>query len=429
MSDDQKLQFKDTMTDLTTEFFVSSRDFNGLPLARFIETGVFPKQVFYETLSELISEQRIIAMFDSHCGNPHILRIAPLPPTEQIARLRDANPHHVCLYPTADQVRTKRDLSEFDDRPFTKRLWEVEPQLTPLFFNLSVLDRYFNDPRYIFDFEDNHGSISVREKHHVSGDIEERDNVFLQTFGTGYDQDMNRVVLAYLCYVSMLTPEHQQHWYSHLCTKQCRPNGDYNNATLYGVWPKYVSVYTAFLREQAEINKLCAAIGKPLFFLKTFEHDRPKGFHLMLLPTRSRFDDFTLLLDKLVSDNINKSFFEDDIVMFDKVEHEDGTFERKYHGTLSLLENWFTKYYRVPGDLNAIADAMKPLRRLRKLRQTPAHLIKEDEYEMKYAKEQDELISGAYYCIKFLRMILMKHPVAKDYKMPSWMKEDNIVLY
>ena len=67
-------------------------------------------------------------------------------------------------------------------------------------FDLSVLEFYRNDPRYHYTTDDIHGSISVRQEH--SG-LRDSDQVFLQTFGYCYDEDVNRAVAVFLRYLAI----------------------------------------------------------------------------------------------------------------------------------------------------------------------------------------------------------------------------------
>ncbi|NLT51829.1 MAG: hypothetical protein GXX85_13035 [Ignavibacteria bacterium] len=422
--------FQNLIIDITTDFFIRSNDFNGIPLSHFtsLEEQGLPKTEFYEVLSHLILNKQIVAMFDSHCVNPHILRIPPLEPAKQIELLK-TNPYQICLYPTAEQVQSKKDLAEFNDRPFTKKLWLLEPHLTPFYFDLSVLEKYLHDARYSLKFNDYEGNIHVKEKHISQKEIVTKDYIYLQTFGTGYDENKNRVVVVYLRYLSKLSPKHQSYWLNHLCDKHCEINSDYHKATLYGASPINISVYSALLLEQKEINTICNLIGKPSLFRKTFEYERPEGFHLMLSPTKSNFYNFALLFDKIISDNLNKAFFERDIPSFSKKEHKDCTFERKYHGTLNLLENWLSKFYSIPNDPKAISELIRPFKELRKLRQAPAHSIINNEYDFKYAQMQDDLVTNVYDSLHILRVLFSRHPLAITYKTPKWSMDDRVVLY
>ncbi len=283
---------KDDVLDKVRDFFIKSLDFNGILLSDLCAEFGCSWSALRNVISALVEENKVSLAFASHSTNPHIKRLADLPVNGQLARLAIEDLHTICAYPSSEVIRATTDLSIYEIRPFTQRLALAEPQLTPVFFDLEVLDKYYRDPRYNFDFYDFAGSISITSEHYDSSDIAERDKILLQSFGIGYDSKRNRVVVAYLRYLADLSPEHQQIWNAHVVSDNCSMNSDYEWTTIYGHWPTYYSVYQAFLTEQVEINKLAYLIGKPGLFRETFEEEKPEGFAPMLRPTRKNFDEF-----------------------------------------------------------------------------------------------------------------------------------------
>lgn len=424
-----KRELTDGLKDVVTEFFIKSHDFNGLHLYKLSSLIDLPEDQIKATVEELVRLNEIDLVFESVSQNPHIKRIADLTPEKQIEKLSNEPLRGICAYPKARLVGQKIDLSKYNDRLFTKRLWQVEPQLTPIYFDLSVLERYFRDARYAFDFNDLQGSISVHGKHYDSPTIAKKDQVFLHTFGIGYNDSKNRVVLVYLRYLSNLSSEHQKYWQTYICQKTCTSNSDYHRVSIYGALPEHISVYVAFLREQVEINKICELMERPTLFLRTYKEKRPKGFHAMLNPTKKNFHDFVHLMDKLISDNICHKFFGEDIAFENIKEHDDGTIERQKISTLQLLENWLSRFFKVPCEPNAAKECLSSFRELRKLRQAPAHKIEDDEYDMEYTKQQDELVGKIYHSLMWLRLVFSKHPKAHSYRPPEWLREKRIVFY
>jgi len=383
-----------------------------------------------ELINALVRENKISLTFASHSGNPYIKRLSDLPVDDQLTRLAEEDLWTICAYPSPQAIRVAADLSTYGTRPFTRRLALAEPQLMPVFFDLQVLDRYYRDPRYHFDFHDYAGSISITTEHYDSPDVAETDKVFLQTFGIGYDSRRNRVVVAFLRYLANLSPEHQQIWNPYVVQDTCSMNSDYERAAIYGHWPEYHSAYQAFLTEQAEINKLAHLIGKPNFFRETFEEQRPKEFNPMLRPTRKNLDDFVHLLDKMLSENMNRDFFKGDIPLEHQVHRRDGTVEVQQLGTLRLLEDWLsTRYHSATGE-DVSREVVAPLREIRKLRQKPAHTLQDDEYGRAYPCRQDEILGEACRALTKLRLILWSHPQARGrYESPKWLDSDRVVFY
>jgi hypothetical protein len=324
--------------DTVLGFFFESHDFNGIPASEIGDRFQASEASVRSILSRLVERRKVVLAFYSHSGNPHILRIPPLEVSEQISRLSTEDLNQICAYPRTHVIEEKIDLSKYDSQPFTRRIAMAEPTLTPVYFELDVLERYFRDPRFDFEFYDFMGKFSVRSQYFESAEMHERDQVYLQTFGIAYDNDRNRVVAAYLRYLSRLSPEHQQYWKSFECARNCTMNGDYVRSTLFGEWPEHYSAYQALVQEQAEINKIAALIGKPPLFRQTYEESRPAGFAPMLRPTRKNYDEFVHLLDKMLSDNLNRDFFAGDISLETTRTRADGTVQVEPSGTLQLLE-------------------------------------------------------------------------------------------
>jgi len=267
-------------------------------------------------------------------------------------------------------VSTRPELRQYDDRPYTRRLAVAEPQLRAVFFELSVLDKYFRDPHYRCDFGDSEGSISVRDKHYLSDQMAERDKVLLQTFGIGYDHNRNRIVAVFLRYLSDLSAEHQQIWKAHEVSGPCTMNSDYERASIWGMWPEHYSVYQAFIHEQIEINKLSVMIGKPPLFKKTFEeYGRPIEFSPMLRPTLRNFQEFAHTLDKMLSENLNRDFFKGDIPPEDRKTTSDGDVRVQALGTITLLQRWLTAHYRNRDGEDKAGEVVQPFRSVRQARQ------------------------------------------------------------
>ena len=349
-----------------------------------------------------------------------------LPLDQQLEKLSAEEVANIYAYPTENAIRTTFDIATYTNRPFTQRLALAEHQLQVVFFDLNVLEFYYNDPRYVFDFRDYHGKIHL---HAENSDSLPRDSIALRSFGIGYNNKKERVVAAFLRYLNELTPEHQQIWNAHIITDHCSINSDYKRI-IQGLYPQYCSVYRAFLQEQVEINELCRLIGKPPLFRATFIEKRPTGFHAMLRPTLTNFEQFIHTLDKMLSDNINRDFFKGDIPLEDENVRKDNRIVAIPVGTLLLLERWIHKMYRRGDGVDASAELLALLKEVRKLRQKPAHQLQANEFNYKYPKDQDELLQKVCLSLTQLRLMFQSHPQAKSqYSPPEWLDSGKIVFY
>ena len=73
-------------------------------------------------------------------------------------------------------------------------------------------------------------------------------------------------------------------------------------------------------------------------------------------------------------------------------------------------------------------EAIATLKKVRKLRQRPAHAINEDVFDKKFQKEQRELIKEAYEALSILRQAFAFHPAASSYQAPDWLETGTIWL-
>lgn len=132
----------------------------------------------------------------------------------------------------------------------------------------------------------------------------------------------------------------------------------------------------------------------------------------------------------MLSENINRDFFRNDIPLEDQIQHDDGTVEIQRPGTLQLLERWLSKKYRTADGEDISAEVLAPLKEIRKLRQKPAHTLQENEYDRTYPQRQDEILGRACRTLTKLRLIFWSHPrVGKQYTPPDWLDSDKIVFY
>lgn len=64
-----------------------------------------------------------------------------------------------------------------------------------------------------------------------------------------------------------------------------------------------------------------------------------RKFGFLVRPTHSEFNDFVLMLDKVMSDNINKEFFRDDVASESEEERADGKVVVRAKGTVQMLDD------------------------------------------------------------------------------------------
>lgn len=332
------------------------------------------------------------------------------------------------LYPEPLHLQKAVDRSRYEGRPFSLCLALGEPQLSLKYFDLVVLEHYRNDPRYYFQLDDVQGTISIKDEHYLEGPsvVPERDQALLQTFGFGYDQGMNRAVAVFLRYLHDLTPEHQRIWQARELRGAFSPHPDYWKSAM-GDWSIKTPIFIAFTEELRVINEMAQAMARAPLFARDF-HERPREFAFLLRPTRKAFNEFVHVLDKMLSENIDRRFFGGDIALEREEQRTDGKIVVHPKGSIQLLEEWLSQQVRLP-DSGPKDEMMATFRKIRKLRQLPAHKVDEDAFDQQLFKEQRQLVLEAYKAVRTLRQILANHPATRAVAVPEWLHKGEIRTY
>lgn len=392
--------------------YLESRDFNGW--------GTFhledPRDI--EAIIGLIEDRVVDMITHDDDENIHIKRHDPRPPEVQIERLRHPNaPAQGCLYPTPEALRLGGVVHD-PARPYTSALREGAAQLDFRVFRLEVLEQYRNDPRYRYDVDDIHGTI-YRE--HPGAEDDE-----FHKFGFAFDAEVNRYVAAFLRYLHDLSPEQQQSWRRFEVHGEFGLHPDYLRASILGQFPERVSVFDAFLKEKRIINEMCARIGKPALFRSNYDaYRRPAGFGFLIRPTRAEFSAFCLLLDQLLSDDMNRDFFRGELEMDERGRMDDGRPIVQPKGTIRLLEEWVEQNFRIDDEAFK-RDLMTGFRTVRQARQRPAHRVEDNVFDEVFYQQQRELIRDAYSSVRTLRLCFANHPPCRDVEVPNWLFEGRI---
>lgn len=410
----------DTILKTAADQYLESRDFNGYPCHTIMRLYDIKAGELRPILHKLVENKKITLEFGDRHANPHIKAFRNEPIESQLKKLANTDFEHVCIYPTPEYLEDVVKKDDFAGQPYTLELALGTGQLEFRTFDLSVLEVYRNDPRYYYENDDIRGKIGVRNEYYTSSKMPEKDQILLKTFGFAYDDDFNRAVAAFCCYLSNLSPEHQQIWKSKEIKGNYKLHPDYFRNCILGDWGQRVSIFNAFIEELKIINKMCDVMGRPHLFRKDFQDHRPRNFSFLVRPTLEEYNSFTLTLDKMMSDNINKKFFMDDVSDELEEEREDGKIVVRSKGTITMLEEWLNdQFSSAEGD--PVKELIDTFKSVRDQRQKPAHSLKPDEFNQKYFHAQRELIIKAYDAIRLIRLIFANHPWVRvaDVKIPA----------
>lgn len=298
------------------------------------------------------------------------------------------------------------------------------------FFETDVLELYSNDPRFEFEFHDFSGSISCKYDESGNPILREEDQIFLKSFGLGFDSSSNRVIAVLLSDLGRLSSEHQIYWITkEIPAVECKVLADYYDNIIRGCWITAKSVFYALIDEINAIHKLTSSIfGISLFRKELDGENRPKNFTFFFSPTTKNYYEFINLLDKYLSENINKSFFDGKVDLEERKPIDENTFERVHKGTLRLLEEWISEVFSY-SDKSIPKEIMKPLKRVRKERQNPAHKVIDNSYDPSLVALQKEIMEGCYLSIGSIRRNLQTHPRAKNVELDERLDQENVKFF
>jgi hypothetical protein len=417
---------RDDLLDLITAHYLrGNEEFNGFRVASTRPESEDLRAV----LRELITEERVSINLGPH-PNPYIKAFPAFPPETQLVALDQISDlTDVVAYPERRHLREVVDPHDFDGRPYTLRMALGDAQLEPIFFELSVLERYRTDPRYYYRTNNISGRIGVRDEHFETGTMRESDQVLIESFGYGFDDVLRRSVCVFLRYLGRLTPEHQQLWMASEAGEDYKLHPAYFDSAIRGNFYNGDSIFNAFREELRQLQRMSEAAGLPPLIRENFRDQKPANFTFLIRPTLKELQDFHATLDKLMSENLDKRFFDELGIGLDtQTERADGKIVLTPRGTIGLLEEWLLRCDFA--DPDAIEVTIKVFRDVRSLRQRPAHAADDNVFDLKYYDEQRELAVRAYRAVGTIREVLATHPALKDYnEVPSWLVEGKVYAY
>lgn len=405
---DTDKDIKNKLMKYILDYYLGSSDFNGIPVIRLASEFNLDIPSLLTSLRDLITERKLSLVYGDRHPNPHIKAFPDEDVEGQVNRLPDLYAS-ACAYPAKGYPQSFVNSNHYKNKPYDYELALGSGQLEHRVFDLSVLEAYRNDPRYLYENWDIGGRVCISDEFFESGDMAEHDQILLQTFGFCYDKDMNRAVAVFLRYLKDLSPEHQQIWKAKEISEEYFLHPDYHRTSLIGDFPERFSLADAFLLELDIINQMCAAMKRPALFKEAFKDKKPRGFSFLVRPTLNEFNSFIHTLDKMMSDNINKDFFRGDLVLEYEEVRSDGKVIVTQKSTIALLDEWISKHF-VTDDRKSIEEMISAFRKVRKIRQKPAHTVHEDKFDQRYFHEQREVFKEAYSAIRTIRLILSNHP-------------------
>lgn len=297
-------------------------------------------------------------------------------------------------------------------------------QMTPAFFEPTVLQRYASDPHYYFRYDDFGGMLGTADEFFMSDEFPAEDKVLVQTFGMGWADGRPQAIAVYLVYLAKLSVRHQEHWHAFELSDQTgyELDRDYVRTSWFGEWPERPSAVEATFEEQRILNQVAQAMGRPALFKELFDAgDRPRGLQPFLLPTNEELERFILQFDQVLSENLNPDFFAGDVERFDDQPLQDGRIQRITKASIRLLREWLEMRY--PEHLELAALVTGPLAEVRELRQGPAHRLIANDFDPSAWTVRARLLGDVHAALRTLRRHLLDDRTVIDVELPAWIDD------
>lgn len=365
-----------------------------------------------QCLIELIKEGEI-EIITGDVGNTYIKSFDAESIEKQIALLPSLSFRDYSIYPTERVLENKRDVSSFNDRPFSKMLALGKPQLKCRFFNIDILHHYAIDPRYDYKFRDYFGSI------YAYNTVDDSEDIYLSSFSIGRNRD-DYVVAVFLRDLNFLPAVAQQKWYSKMIvdSSKCKVLKNFFENQLLGSWCFPRTVFRAIIEEVENLYVLTNHIwGKTIFsnyYLR--DDERLREFEMLLLPTKKNLDDYYSQLEIITVGNLNKDFFSLDEFGLELYSYtQDGGCQLKTaKGTLHLFKEWLQIIK--PECVKEIHGILNEVRSTRS--KGRAHNLLKPQYSKDFYTEQFDISGKVFNALNVLRRIIQTHPRAKGVAIP-----------
>lgn len=402
------------------EYYLNSRDFNGLPIYKM-------QNYDFNILCDLIDEDIIEVLSENEVMNPHINGMEyKIPKENQKLNISNKKKYSV-LYPTKKALENIK--IEYTS-PYTKMMQSGEKQFKIIYFDIEILERYINNPKFIVIDNGYRGNIYTKDEYYDDKSIEDE---YIKDYGMAYIKGgiIKRAVGVFVCDLAKLSPRKQMLWHSFELLEQdeCEINTGFVKNLLYGEWVTKVWIFHALLEEMKIINSQCELMGISPLFNKTFGTqytEMPDGYRNIFLPTLKNYYDFVLVLEKMIVHNISYKTFQKSALYIASVERKDEKNNDK--GSLVMFEEWLNKNIKTSEDLSQLI--IKPLRNIRKIRQKPAHELTSNEYDISLYQKQIDLMNSTYSSVRAIRLFFSNHPLAKNIQIQEYLiTGEDIVAY
>jgi len=406
------------LLETVINYYLKSADFNGLPIYQIENYDV-------NEMVNLIEDGFIEAISEKDVLNPHIRGFDLNLSVEHQIKNAQFIDSHTCFYPTEKALK---GVEINYQKPYTALLQGGKEQFDIVFFDIEILERYINNPKFIVMDNGYRGKICIRDEYY-NVDV---DGEYIKDYGMAYidGETLNRAIAVFVIDLTKLSPKIQMMWKGFELENQskCKVNEGFIKNLLQGEWVTDYWIFHALLEEMNVINKQCEAVEIPKLFSHTygtFYADMPEGYRNILLPTLKNYYDFVLVLEKLVVHNISIKTFQKDSLLIKGIARRDDRGNVK--GSIAMLKEWIDSNIKTNYDVEKAI--VNPLKNIRKIRQVPAHELTNNSYDIEVYEKQKKLMIDTYGALRAIRIMLMNHPLAKNIEVPDYLLESKHIVF
>ena len=304
---------------------------------------------------------------------------------------------------------------------YTQKLTNGECPYELVYFEVDLLRNIIDNPRYVISSNSFKYNISITEEYENDETLDEKFKFILDNVGLGFDENNERIFAVLLKELSELHPEMQKRFSVYEVKKKTYVDPSYIKSMNDGEWPD-PSVFSAILYQIEQINILCLCNDITLF-KSDYKNKPPIEFNILVLSTKKEYDNFIKVFDIMLSDNINQKFFEGQIDLIEFT-NEDKTKE-KYKGTIALLKEWLGE---IGVSQEIIQKSIRIIKKVRSQRSKPSHNIRDNEFNIKYIQNQNNIVLEVYNAFRLLIDELSRIKEIKV-KHSTWYVENRIVIH
>ena len=294
---------KESLLQKIVEYYLKSTEYNGLPICTLADNSD-------DVLCQLVDEDKVEILSSNDVINPHI-KAFNVTTDKDIQKEYIRNKSILSVAYPSKMVLSGIDIDL--TMPYSGMLRKGAEQFEILYFDIEILERYANNPKFFIIDNGYRGSIYPEDQYLED---EEIDNEYVKNYGMAYidGPTFERAVGVFVYDLSKLTAQKQQLWRAFELKFQdrCHIHPGFVKNLVLGAWVTEMWVFHAIIDEMKTINAMCVAMNVPPLYNHTFGthfSEMPEGYINILLPTKKNYYDFVLVIEKMLVHNLITSIF------------------------------------------------------------------------------------------------------------------------